>query len=75
MNEGSGVKYHGFTINREPVPMMVDGQEVTGWDFTVQDTLGNPIPVEVTARDRHVGLRETKKAVKRYQSNSASLVA
>jgi hypothetical protein len=65
-------EHHACTIVREPVPVQMEGVETTGWKFTVQKD-GYAIPVEVTAIDRKLGLRETRKRIDRYVADAAAV--
>lgn len=59
-------EHKGYMINRTPVPMMVEEQETTGWEYNVRCPEGNPVPIIVRALDRKKGLRETRNSIERY---------
>lgn len=64
--------HKGYTINRTPVPMTVEKQETTGWEYDVRCPEGQPVAIVVRALDRKKGLRETRNRIDRH---IASIVA
>lgn len=68
-------EHNGCIINRDPVPVAEGNTETTGWMFTVNQG-GNPIPVIVVDKDRHLGLRETRRGINRFvrEANDAARI-